>query len=45
QAPAAVQVSARRWQRLGVWRSSWRNAQLRRAWRQGVPIDQLAGRY
>ena len=45
QTPAAVQVSARRWQRLGVWRSSWRNAQLRRAWRKGVPIDQLAGRY
>ena len=44
-APGAVQVSARRWQRLGVWRSSWRNVQLRRAWRQGVPIDQLAGRY
>ena len=44
-APGAVQVSARRWQRLGVWRSSWRNMQLRRAWRQGVAIDELAGRY
>jgi len=44
-APASVQVSARRWQRLGVWRSSWRNARLRRAWRQGVPLEQLAARY
>ena len=44
-ASGAVKVSARRWQRLGVWRSSWRNVQLRRAWRQGVPIDELAGRY
>ena len=44
-APAAVHVSARRWQRLGVWRSSWRNAALRRAWRAGVPVEQLASRY
>ena len=44
-ASGAVKVSARRWQRLGVWRSSWRNMQLRRAWRQGVAIDELACRY
>ena len=44
-APGSVDVSARRWQRLGVWRSCWRNARLRCGWRQGVPIEELAARY
>ncbi len=43
--PAAVQVSDRRWRRLGVWRTAWRNAQLRRAWRRGVSAEVLAGLY
>lgn len=43
--PAAVQVSDRRWRRLGVWRTAWRNARLRRAWRRGVSTDVLAEQY
>ena len=44
-APGAVQVSARRWQRLGCGAAAGGTMQLRRAWRQGVAIDELAGRY
>lgn len=44
-AQASLKVSGRRWRRLGVWRSSWRNARLRAAWRRGVPADQLARLY
>jgi len=44
-APAAIMVSGRRWQRLGVWRSCLRNAKLRAAWRKGVSVELLAKRY
>lgn len=40
-----LQVDGRRWQRHGVIGTAWRNAQLRRAWRQGISADQLAQRY
>lgn len=40
-----VQVDGRRWQRLGVWGTTWRNARLRRAWRRGVDPSTLAARY
>jgi rSAM/selenodomain-associated transferase 2 len=38
-------VDGRRWRRHGVLGSAWRNAQLRRAWRQGYSAEQLAQRY
>jgi len=38
-------VDGRRWQRLGVWRVSWSNARLRRAWRRGEDPMRLAERY
>ena len=44
-APASIMVSGRRWQRLGVWRSCWRNAKLRTAWRRGVGSELLAKLY
>jgi rSAM/selenodomain-associated transferase 2 len=40
-----LQVDGRRWRRLGVWRTTWRNALLRRAWRRGVDPAVLARRY
>jgi len=40
-----LQVNGRRWQRHGVIGRAWRNAQLRRAWRQGISADQLARKY
>jgi rSAM/selenodomain-associated transferase 2 len=40
-----IRVDGRRWQRLGVWQTTWRNARLRRAWRQGHSADALARRY
>lgn len=43
--PAAVTVSARRWQRLGVLRTSLTNARLRRAWRRGVAPEALVATY
>jgi rSAM/selenodomain-associated transferase 2 len=43
--PGALQVSGRRWQRLGVWRTGWINARLRRSWRRGVDPEQLAALY
>jgi rSAM/selenodomain-associated transferase 2 len=44
-AAGAVLVSDRRWRRLGVWRSSLRNARLRAAWRLGTEPEVLARRY
>ncbi|MEB3199404.1 MAG: TIGR04283 family arsenosugar biosynthesis glycosyltransferase [Synechococcaceae cyanobacterium] len=43
--PAALRVDGRRWRRLGIWRVSLSNARLRRAWRAGVPAEELAARY
>jgi rSAM/selenodomain-associated transferase 2 len=43
--PAALQVDGRRWHRLGVWRTAWRNALLRRAWRRGAATADLAALY
>ena len=40
-----LRVDGRRWRRLGVWRTTWRNARLRRAWRRGVDPALLAQRY
>jgi rSAM/selenodomain-associated transferase 2 len=38
-------VDGRRWRRLGWLRTSWSNAQLRRAWRRGEDPQLLAERY
>jgi hypothetical protein len=38
-------VDGRRWQQLGVLRTTWANAQLRRAWRRGEDPQLLAERY
>jgi rSAM/selenodomain-associated transferase 2 len=38
-------VDGRRWRRLGVLGTAWRNAALRRAWRHGADPLELAGRY
>ena len=40
-----LRVDGRRWQRHGVLGTAWRNARLRRAWRQGAGADQLARKY
>jgi rSAM/selenodomain-associated transferase 2 len=40
-----LEVDGRRWRRQGLWRTTWRNLQLRRAWRRGVPAVELARRY
>ncbi len=40
-----VRVDGRRWRRLGVWGTVWRNAQLRSAWRRGTDPAVLAARY
>ena len=40
-----VRVEGRRWRRLGVWRTAWHNARLRRAWRHGTEPGELARRY
>lgn len=40
-----LRVDGRRWRRLGVWRTTWRNALLRRDWRRGVDPALLARRY
>lgn len=40
-----IRVDGRRWQRLGVLGTAWRNARLRQAWRQGIRAEDLAGRY
>jgi rSAM/selenodomain-associated transferase 2 len=41
----ALSVNDRRWRRLGVWRTTWRNAQLRRRWRRGEDPALLAAEY
>jgi rSAM/selenodomain-associated transferase 2 len=43
--PLAMWVNGRRWQRLGVWQTVLANAGLRRAWRCGTPVAELAARY
>jgi rSAM/selenodomain-associated transferase 2 len=43
--PRPLQVDGRRWRRLGLLRTAWINASLRRAWRRGVPAADLAARY
>lgn len=43
--PADLQVDGRRWRRLGVAGTAWRNHRLRRAWRRGVSAEQLAASY
>jgi len=43
--PASLQVSGRRWQRLGVLRTAIANARLRRAWQRGADPAQLAALY
>jgi len=43
--PASLQVSGRRWQRLGVLRTAIANARLRRAWHRGADPAQLAALY
>jgi len=40
-----VRVDGRRWRRLGVWGTAWRNARLRQAWRRGADPAVLAARY
>ncbi|MFM7675122.1 MAG: TIGR04283 family arsenosugar biosynthesis glycosyltransferase [Synechococcus sp.] len=41
----ALEVDGRRWRRLGALATTWRNAQLRRAWARGVAPAVLAERY
>ena len=41
----ALPVDGRRWRRLGVLGTAWRNARLRRAWRQGQRPSELAAQY
>jgi rSAM/selenodomain-associated transferase 2 len=43
--PVPLRVDGRRWRRLGVWRTTWRNARLRSAWRRGVDPALLARGY
>lgn len=43
--PASLQVSGRRWRRLGVLGAAAANARLRRAWRRGTAPEVLAARY
>lgn len=43
--PQPLRVDGRRWHRLGVLRTAWTNARLRRAWRRGVAAAELAARY
>ncbi len=40
-----LRVSERRWRQLGIWRTALRNLRLRRAWRRGVSVEQLARFY
>ncbi len=41
----ALRVQDRRWRALGVWRTTWINARLRRRWRRGVDPQVLAAQY
>ena len=38
-------VDGRRWLGLGLWRTAWSNAGLRRAWRRGLPAVVLSRYY
>ena len=40
-----LRVNGRRWQRHGVLGAAWRNAALRRAWRNGQSAQELAALY
>lgn len=40
-----LRVDGRRWRQLGVARTTWRNARLRRAWRCGASASSLARLY
>lgn len=40
-----LRVDGRRWLGLGLWRTAWTNAGLRRAWRRGVSSAVLARYY
>jgi len=42
---AVLRVDGRRWLGLGLWRTTWLNAGLRRAWYRGVPATVLARFY
>jgi hypothetical protein len=44
-ADAAVQTSARRWQELGIWRTTWINQKIVFGYLLGVPVDRLATWY
>jgi hypothetical protein len=41
----ALTTSARRWNHRGVMNQSWRNAQLRRRWKDGVKAEDLIQTY
>ncbi len=41
----ALRVQDRRWRALGVWRTTWINARLRRRWRRGEDPVLLAAEY
>jgi rSAM/selenodomain-associated transferase 2 len=41
----ALRVQGRRWRALGVWRTTWSNARLRRQWRRGRDPELLAAEY
>lgn len=41
----ALRVNGRRWRRLGVWQTMRANAHLRRDWRRGTPVEELAASY
>lgn len=43
--PPLLLVDGRRWLGLGLWRTAWINAGLRRAWHRGVPAAVLARYY
>lgn len=40
-----LQVDGRRWLQRGIWRTTWLNWRLRRAWRRGTSAQELAMRY
>ena len=42
---ASTTVSARRWERLGVWRTTWVNKLMVLCYRLGVPVERLARFY
>ncbi|MEM7559109.1 MAG: TIGR04283 family arsenosugar biosynthesis glycosyltransferase [Planctomycetota bacterium] len=44
-AEGAIKTSARRWHKLGFWRTTWINQWMILAYRFGVPVEQLAEFY